>query len=245
MFPAPNASLNTLQAAGNFLSNPKRSENEDKFDIRGDYTISGKDNFFARYSYGNDSNFLPSPFNNVLDGGSFQDGYSNNTAQGLAASEVHAFRNNLINEFALASITSIPIATICIPTSTSRKRSPAGSRFLEFRSKRARTLVACRRSASVMAPAIGASQFLPAVEKQNSYVFTDNLSWTRGRHALKFGAEFRFEQFTILEPAAGRGYRDFGNDLSPTIPGRLRLAPVVMPLPRFCSGFPMAARSPA
>ena len=82
-----------------FLSDPKRSETENKFDIRFDHTIGGKDNFFARFSYGNDSFFLPSPFNNVLDGGSFQDGYSDNSARGLAASEVHTFRNNLINEF--------------------------------------------------------------------------------------------------------------------------------------------------
>ena len=99
LFPAPNVNINTLQAAGNYLSEPKRSETENKFDIRIDDTLTNKDNFFARYSYGNDSNFLPSPFNNVLDGGSFQDGYSNNTAQGLAASELHTFRNNLINEF--------------------------------------------------------------------------------------------------------------------------------------------------
>ena len=82
-----------------FLCDPKRTETENKFDIRCDYTISQKDNFFARFSYGNDSTFLPSPFNNVLDGGSFQDGYSENDAEGFAASEIHTFRNNLINEF--------------------------------------------------------------------------------------------------------------------------------------------------
>src|ERR1700690_1505707 len=84
LFPAPN---NTAFPGGNYLADPKRSETENKFDIRVDQILSGKDNFFARFSYSNDSNFLPSPFNNVLDGGSFQDGYSNNTAEGLAASE--------------------------------------------------------------------------------------------------------------------------------------------------------------
>jgi hypothetical protein len=59
---------------------------------------------------------------------------------------------------------------------------------------------------------IGGSEFLPALEHQNSYVFTDNLSWAHGRHALKFGGELRFEQFTILEPAAPRGYMDFGGN---------------------------------
>ena len=86
LFPAPNTNL----PGGNYLADPKRTETENKLDVRADYTLSQKDNFFARYSYGKDSNFLPSPFNNVLDGGSFQDGYSENTAQGLAASEIHA-----------------------------------------------------------------------------------------------------------------------------------------------------------
>ena len=58
--------------------------------------------------------------------------------------------------------------------------------------------------------AIGASQYQPANERQHSFVFTDNLIWTRGRHAVKFGTELRFEQFTILEPAAARGEMDFG-----------------------------------
>src|SRR6266403_2735046 len=96
LFPAPNAPQFGPRA---FLSDPKLSKTDNKFDIRVDHTISAKDNFFARFSYGNDSFFLPSPFNNVLDGGSFQDGYSENSARGLAASEVHTFRNNLINEF--------------------------------------------------------------------------------------------------------------------------------------------------
>jgi hypothetical protein len=95
LFPAPNST----QSGGNYLADPERNESENKFDIRIDQTIGNKDNFFARFSYGNDTNFLPSPFNNILDGGSFQDGYSDNTAEGLAASEVHTFRSNLINEF--------------------------------------------------------------------------------------------------------------------------------------------------
>ncbi len=45
----------------------------------------------------------------------------------------------------------------------------------------------------------------------------------RGRHAAKFGAELRFEQFTILEPAAARGSMDFGGDFlindNPADPG--------------------------
>ena len=219
LFPAPNVNISTLLAAGNFLSDPERSENENKFDIRVDRTISEKDNLFGRYSYGKDSNFLPSPFNNVLDGGAFQDGYSNNTAQGLAVSEIHTFRPNLINEFRFGFnyldshrfnlnyntnvSADLPVPFPGVPFGPNIGGLPS----IGFADGTA---------------AIGSSGYLPAIEKQHSYVFTDNVSWTRGRHALKFGSELRFEQFTILEPAAARGSMSFGSDFTdnPAGPGQ-------------------------
>ena len=56
LFPAAQCAHQTWPP-GIFLSDPKKNETEDKFDIRFDQTISGKDNFFARFSYGNDSTF--------------------------------------------------------------------------------------------------------------------------------------------------------------------------------------------
>jgi hypothetical protein len=219
LFPAPNVNINTLQAAGNYLSDPKKSETENKFDIRVDYAIREKDNFFARYSYGNDSTFLPSPFDSVLDGGSFQDGYSQNIAQGLAASEVHSFSTNLINEFRFGFnyldshrynlnynvnvSQNLPVPFPGVPFGPDIGGLPS----ISFGDGTA---------------TIGSSGYLPAIEKQHSYVFTDNLSWTRGRHAVKFGGEVRFEQFTILEPASPRGSMSFGSDFTdnPAGPGQ-------------------------
>jgi hypothetical protein len=207
LFPAPNSNL----PGGNYLADPEGSESENKFDIRIDDSIGNKDNFFARFSYGKDGTFLPSPFNNVLDGGSFQDGSSNNTAEGLAASEIHSFSNNLINEFRfgfnhlsshrfnLFSNENVS-AQLAVPfpgVPYEPGQNVGGLPSLSFGDGTA---------------TIGASEYLPAVEHQHSYVFTDNLSWTRGRHALKFGTELRFEQFTILEPAAARGSMDFGGN---------------------------------
>ncbi len=207
LFPAPTPNL-TLPG-GNFLVDPKRSETENKFDVRFDQTISGTDNFFARFSYGNDKNFLPSPFQNFLDGGSFQDGTSQNTAEGLAASEVHTFRNNLINEFRFGFnhlkshrfnlysnenvAQELPIPFPGVPYQDGEEIG--GLPAISFGDGTA---------------GIGASEYQPSQERQHSYVFTDNLIWTRGRHAFKFGAEMRFEQFTILQPAAARGSMDFG-----------------------------------
>jgi hypothetical protein len=208
---------NTTEGGGNnYLADPRRSETENKFDIRIDQTISNKDNFFARFSYGNDSTFLPSPFNNALDGGSFQDGYSDNIAQGLAASEIHTFRNNLINEFRfgfnhLNSHRYNLNYNVDIAQQLNFPGVPFGPDLGGLPSI----------GFSDGTAAIGSSGYLPAIEKQHSYVFTDNLSWTRGRHSTKFGAELRFEQFTIFEPAAARGSMSFGSDFTdnPASPG--------------------------
>ncbi|MGB8012632.1 MAG: TonB-dependent receptor [Terriglobales bacterium] len=221
LFPAPNAAINGLQAAGNYLADPKKSETENKFDIRFDDTIREKDNFFARYSYGKDTTFLPSPFNNVLDGGSFQDGYSTNDAQGLAASEIHTFRNNLINEFRFGvnylhstrynlNYNTDVAAQLAIPfpgVPYQAGENIGGLPSISF---------------SDGTTGVGSSGYLPAIEKQHSYVLTDNLSWIRGRHALKFGAELRFEQFTILEPSAARGTMSFSSGFTdnPAGPGQ-------------------------
>jgi hypothetical protein len=208
---------NTSEGGGNnFLSDPKRTETENKFDTRFDYTLSDKDNFFARFSYGNDSTFLPSPFNNALDGGGFQDGYSDNTAEGLAASEAHTFRNNLINEFRFGfNHLNSHRYNLNYNVNVSQQLNFPGVPF----GPNLGGLPSIGFSDGTAA--IGSSGFLPAIEHQHSYVFTDNLSWTRGRHAVKFGTELRFEQFTIYEPASPRGNMSFGSDFTdnPAAPG--------------------------
>jgi hypothetical protein len=212
LFPAPNAPQYGPQA---FLSDPKRTETENKFDTRFDYALSHKDNFFARFSYGNDSTFLPSPFSNFLDGGGFQDGYSQNTAQGLAASEVHSFSNNLINEvrFGLNLLHSHRYQ-LNYNVDVSKQLGFPGVPF----GPELGGLPTIGFSDGI---GIGASGYQPSKEQQHSYVFTDNLSWIHGRHAAKFGAELRFEQFTIYQPAQARGSMGFANDFTdnPASPG--------------------------
>jgi Carboxypeptidase regulatory-like domain/TonB dependent receptor-like, beta-barrel len=213
LFPVSN---NSEGGGNNFLADPKKSETDNKFDIRIDHTISAKDNLFARFSYGDDSFFLPSPFQNALDGGGFQDGYSQNSARGLAASEVHTFRNNLINEFRFGfNHLNSHRFNLNYNVNVSQQLDFPGVPFgpdigglpsISFGDGTA---------------TIGSSGYLPSKEKQYSYVLTDNLSWTRGRHAAKFGAELRFEEFTIYQPAAPRGSMSFGNDFTdnPASPG--------------------------
>jgi hypothetical protein len=212
LFPAPNANL----AGGNFLSDPKRKETVNKFDVRVDHTFSQQDNFFTRYSYGNDNNFLPSPFSNALDGGSFQDGYSDNAASGLAASEFHSFRPTLINEFRFGfNHLNSHRFNLNYNVNVAQQLGFPGVPF----SPNIGGLPSISFSDGTVG--VGSSGYLPSIERQNSYVFTENLTWIHGRHAAKLGAEARFEQFTIYQPASPRGSMSFGSDFTdnPASPG--------------------------
>jgi hypothetical protein len=217
LFPAPN---DPGLGPNAFLSDPKGTETENKFDIRYDYTISGKDNFFARFSYGNDSTFLPSPFSNFLDGGGFQDGYSQNLAEGLAASEVHSFSNNLINElrFGFNHLTSHRF-NLNYNINVAQQLTPPFPGVPYEAGQNVGGLPSIFFTDGTTG--VGSSGYQPALEHQHSYVFNENLNWVHGRHAMKFGTELRFEQFTILEPAQARGSMSFGNDFTdnPAAPG--------------------------
>ncbi len=218
LIPPPNTNVSTVLAAGNFRSDPERSDTENKFDLRGDYTIGDKDNFFARYSYGHDNNFLPAPFNNALDGGSFGDGLALNVYQGLAASEIHTFRNNLINElrFGFNHLNSHRFQPNYNINESATLNFP-GVPYVAGQDVGGLPSIGFSDGTATL----GSSQYLPAIEHQHSYVYTDNLTWIRGRHAVKVGGELRFEQFTILEPGQARGEMSFGADFddNPAAPG--------------------------
>jgi Carboxypeptidase regulatory-like domain/TonB dependent receptor len=211
-WPTPNANV----AGNNFLSDPHRQESRNNFDVRIDHKISDTDNAFGRFSYENQPSFIPPPFNNLLDGGGFFDGNEDNSYRSLALSEVHLFKPNLINEFRLGynRINSHRYQINANENVSAQLNFPnvpygpnnGGLPNITFGDGTA---------------GIGSSTYLPSIEKQNSFVFTDNLTWIRGHHSLKFGTEVRIEQFTIFQPAESRGALSFGNDFTdnPAAPG--------------------------
>ncbi len=204
-FPEPNYDKN----GSNYNAEPKRSQSQDNFDVRGDYTIGAKDTLFGRFSYEQQPSFTPSPFNNVLDGGAFQDGYQNNSYRSVAIGETHTFSPTTVNEvrvgynrinshrFQLNYDTNVAgeLNFPGVPYSTNNGGLPS-------------------ISIEDGTASIGSSGFLPSIEKQNAYVFAENLTKVVGRHSLKFGTELRFIQFTIFQPAASRGTMNFASDFT-------------------------------
>ena len=208
-YPAPN----TNRSGSNFLVDPARKETRNNFDIRVDHKVSAKDDAFARFSYENQPSVIPAPFNNLLDGGGFFDGIEDNSYRSLALSETHVFSPTLVNEFR-AGYNRINAHRFQLNFDKNIAGDPSfGINYpgIPFNSINGGLPEIDFGDGTVT---IGSSTFLPSVEIQNSYVFTDNLTWVHGRHSLKVGTEIRREQFTLFQPAASRGNLGFGSDFT-------------------------------
>ena len=202
LFPTPNVNIN----GSNFIADPNRTASRNNFDVRIDHKFSDKDSLFGRFSYEDQPSFTPSPFQNQLDGGAFSDGIEDDSFRSVALSESHIFTGNLVNEFRLGynRINSHRLQL---------NANENVSQELDFPGVPFGPDLGGLPQISIDdgTATIGSAEFLPAIEKQNSYVLSDNLTWIRGRHSLKFGTEIRNEEFTLFEPSAPRGDMDFAS----------------------------------
>ena len=206
LYPAPNASTSGF----NFLAVPVEETTRNNFDVRLDHRFNDHDNAFVRYSYEDQPRSIPAPFNNALDGGSFFSGDEENSYRSLAVSETHMFNPSTINEFRYGyNHINAQRLQLNADTNVAQQLGYPGVPFSVGNGG----LPNITFSDGSSIP-IGSSGFLPSNEKQNSHVLTDNVTKVFSKHDFKFGGEARFEQFTILQPAASRGTVNFGTEFT-------------------------------
>jgi hypothetical protein len=206
--PPPNVAGNP---AFNFLANPVRSETRNNFDIRVDHKFRDPDTFFVRFSYEDQPSAIPSPFQFTGgDGGGFFSGEEDNSYRSLALSETHIFNPHVVNEFRFG-YNRINSRRLQFNSGTNLS-AQVGWPGVPFGPLNGGLPQIVFNDGS--APTLGSPTFLPSVEIQNTYTFSDNLTWVKGKHTLKFGTEIRKEEFTIFQPAASRGTVSFGTDFT-------------------------------
>ncbi len=206
LYPAPLPGFNIN--GNNYLVDPKKSLNQNNFDVRVDQRFTNNDDVFARFSYEDQPIFTPGPFTNFLDGGGFTAGHQDNAYRSAAVSWTHTFSPTLINEARLGynRINSHRLQAFA-GTDVSGQLGLVGVPFTPGNG-------GLPNICFVNYSCVGSSGFLPSIEKQNSYVINENLIWIRGRHSLKFGTEIRLEQFTIFQDSAPHGDIAFGPDFT-------------------------------
>ncbi len=201
LFPSPNST----GIGYNYLSDPVTTETANQGDARIDQVISKRDSAFYRFSISNTPENIGSPFPGYADGGGFFDGIQQIIAYSGAANEVHVFSTHRVNEFRFGFNW----------IKTSRYQANSGQNVSASIGFPGVPYVAGTNNGGLPqltfsdASTLGSPTFLPAIEKQTTYQFSDTYTWTAGNHNWKFGGEIRPEHFSIYEPADPRGSMGF------------------------------------
>ena len=203
LYPNPNTP-GTSAANGLYTSSPTKRDDFDQFTVRVDHRFNDKNNIFGRYSFSKENRF--DTFDSFCAGANNVPGFGCNTLNGgqqVVLDYIWLISANKVNE-ARTSFTRVrggifqqnegnDVATKLGILGTGRNPEDFGVPVI--------TATGYDR--------IGEATNLPQDRHDNTYEWADSLSWTTGRHSIKFGTEIRRFQENFLFDSSARGTLNF------------------------------------
>ncbi|HEY1950947.1 MAG TPA: TonB-dependent receptor [Bryobacteraceae bacterium] len=237
LLPSPN-----FGAAGalarNYFYQPVQFSNTDQGDIRVDQSIGSNNNFYARFSISDNAQPAIGVMPGFIGGGASS---INDAAQGVL-SDVHIFSPSLVNEFRFGyvrhngSLQGTGQGGVDFAQKNNMALFPAP--LLGFPS------IAFNYSGQLS----GTAEFTgwgggdPNLNVENRFQWADNVSWTHGKHAVKFGVDLRRERFDTLKGTPFFGQEIYGatfTSSSNSSGSGLPFADFLLGDPSFIQGTPM------
>jgi carboxypeptidase family protein len=203
--------------ANNYTRIGNEPDNQDQFDVRLDHRFSAKDQFFGRYSYAKDFTSpvapLPDGSGTLTSTNSLALGPQDTLRQAFAANYYHVFSPMIGNElragYTRRSVTRVALL-LTSPASQALKL-PGIPTNAAFNNELPTFLIG--EFQQLGPPPNTDSRFITDVTE-----IADSATWLRGRHALKFGADWRFYRLGIVQPPSPTGSFTFSN-LFTNLPG--------------------------
>ncbi len=187
--------LGNLTGSTNFFSNQTERVSNDQYNFRVDHRFNEKDTFFVRYSRTEGENVLPAPLPppSSLASEVWPD------ARSVAASETHVFRSNLINEFRFGYMLTREIQQVPGVNQNAEFGINGAPDYPEVHGLPTFAITGLNTLGTTGPGALPLSATgsgnLPLNKQGKNLQFFDTLSWIKGRHTLKFGADI--EQVTL------------------------------------------------
>ncbi|HVO97706.1 MAG TPA: carboxypeptidase-like regulatory domain-containing protein [Bryobacteraceae bacterium] len=201
LYPLPNA--NNPALGYNYVSQPVRTLDEGKFDIRIDENLSNKDTLFARFSYDQAVSYVPGGSPGFAEQNPFASNQGIlNHGRNVAISETHVFSPNMVNQFnagynrifnyissqgtgsCLARTFGIPGANLGPPNSCGLTSTQLDGGYWS----------------------LGDRGFSPFQGGTNVWSFSDTFDFVQGAHNIKIGFGFRANQMNVNTSGFGDGY---------------------------------------
>jgi hypothetical protein len=222
LYPAPNRNV----PFENFVSSPTLRDRNDHFDARLEHSLSKSSALAARYSFADRDLFEP------FTGPNFPavQGYGDNVprrAQNFLISETHVLTASLVNEARFA-FSRVSAAVIQEGAGTSVNHQVG----LPELSKNPRDFGLSFTTITGFSP-LGHEYNNPQESATNMFQVLDGASYTRGKHLLKFGFDFRAVQQNAFRDVQSRGFLTFSSQVP--ITGNA-LADLLLGLPAVTGG---------
>ena len=224
--------------ARNYFYQPRSSSDTDQGDIRVDHNITANNNFYARFSISANAKPAVGAFPGFIGGGTSS---IDNAAQGVI-SDVHIFSPSLVNEFRFGYVRH---------NGSIYGTGQQGAAFAQQHN------IALFPAPIAGFPSIafnysgqlsGTSEFSgwgggdPNLNIENRFQWSDNVSWTHGRHTFKSGADIRRQRFDTVKGTPFFGQYIYGATFtsSSNAPGSgLPFADFLLGALSFVQGTPM------
>jgi hypothetical protein len=180
----------------------------DQFTVRLDHQLTAKHQLFGRFLYFDSAQLLPFVPNVFAQNPSAPPGFGTNkddSGRNLALGLTSVFRPTLINDFRFGY-------AYFFGTKEGQNIHDGFLRSLGI----ARAPGAINQGiTAINIPGyayLGDSDiFQPQIRKNNTFQFTDNLAWVKGRHTFQFGADVRRLQLFYLVENFGQGFFSFSD----------------------------------
>ena len=212
LVPLPNQT-----GANNYFRQGDLIDNSDRVLGRLDYKLNQNDSVFARYIYSNRDRQIPGAFGGVIDG-TGTSGFGNQKIKTNAAvlGWTHILSPSMVNEFRFSWSKSdsdavhqaygvAPPAAATIPGTITNPIVAGGFPGI--------TIDGFFGGSGL--GRLGSPDFLPKFQHTNQMEFVESLSWLKGNHSLKFGADIIAPMKNqYYDVPAGRGALRFRNSFT-------------------------------
>lgn len=211
LYPAPNQA----GTVNNYVANVPTTDSADQLDVRGDHSFGASDTMFVRFSWSDreitQGGFFAAPGNG---GNGFADFPLKQLpkAWSIAGGETHIFSTTLVNELRIG-----------FTRNKSDQLSPAEQSLYEQFGIRGipqiEGLTGLPTFTVTNFSTLGDRTFAPNPKRVGVFQLTDNLSWTRGNHSIKFGGDMRLRSNFAGTSNIARGSFTFNGQFTSRVPG--------------------------
>jgi hypothetical protein len=189
---------NTPGVVNNYFVTRHNITNYNDFNVRLDYHISSKDSVFVRYSYGQDNNTVTSLFTNLPAG--FASGNNVNHPRAVAGGYTRIFTQNIVNEFRFGY--NRPEYAYINPQEGEAVSANLGIVNANRNSLLGGGALIGGSNGQIAYTGDGGPYSVP----QKSFQFADSVTYTRGAHTFKAGANVIRREVDFFQGNDSKGY---------------------------------------